>query len=190
MNGDPGAFNQRACGKPVKGNGLLDWMCEIAQGHAGPCMSVSSPLSMTNRKAWEAAQQREASIAYPALSTPMPPPPPPPGKRWDADMAGMKLVDDVQRTPIVAVVSPSQTLRHPSLHDRLQSLVDRDPNLLPPAVKAWVGASEAESSLACLYAVASQEFARGATAISLTQDELIALIPPSLLALMREAQNR
>lgn len=147
------------CGQYVSG-GFASYPCWEEAGHGGPCAAAEVPASQRRREQWLEEQAR-ASAQVEAFVPQAPP-----------------------SGPVAGVPTPPAALDPRVLSDPVQRQRDilaglgKDFGSLPDWVRQGIISSSAQVSLATLYHLAKQQFASGATVVTLTPEFLDRLIVP------------
>lgn len=160
---------------------FLAYPCWLEEGHAGPHAAVEIPASNERRRLWLEEQATQQSVSSQVKSpeagvfdaqvksSELPPPPPP------SMAAGSSPV----------VLDPSsikdEAERLQAMSSYLSNLITgMDFNRLPSFIAFWMTSTLAQTSLLALWAVAQQEFDKGAQGVMLTPEFLNKLVPQTL----------
>lgn len=146
------------CGQYVSG-GFSSYPCWLDAGHDGPCVAREVPVSSVRRDLWlqeqprqqEAHQSSQIAPSGPVAGVPIPP----------AALDPAMLADPGHRQQQI-----------------LASMATMDVGLLPDWVRQGIISSSSQVSLATLYQLAREQFARGATVVTITPEFLDRLIIP------------
>lgn len=146
------------CGRYVDG-GFSSFPCWLDAGHDGPCVAVEVPVSSVRRDLWLKEQSPAPKVPTAAPSAPSGPVPGVPSPPAGLDPA--LLADPLQRQQQI-----------------LASMATMDVRSLPDWVRQGIISSASQVSLATLYQLAREQFAHGASVVTITPEFLDRLIIP------------
>lgn len=150
------------CGRYVDG-GFSSFPCWIEAGHDGPCVAVEVPVSSIRRDLW-IQEQTLGGPKAPTVPTAAPSAPSGPVPGVPSPPAGLDpnlLADPMQRQKEI-----------------LASVATMDVRSLPDWVRQGIISSASQVSLATLYQLAREQFAHGASVVTITPEFLDRLIIP------------
>jgi hypothetical protein len=146
------------CGQYVDG-GFSSFPCWIEAGHDGPCVAVEVPVSGIRRDLWLKQQSQQPEVPQAPQIAPSGP------------VAGVPVPPRALDPRLLADPAERQ-------EKMLAALATKDVGSLPDWVRQGIISSSSQVSLATLYQLAREQFAQGATVLTITPEFLDRLIIP------------